>query len=250
MGLPNRLAAFLATRRFRPRWPPTLGMVAFCALTIALGNWQRHRAAENDALAAQFAAAAKAPPVELSAADADPTDLRYRRVQARGEYDASRQLFIDNKIHAGRVGYDVVAPLNLAGSDRFVLVDRGWIAQGARRGDLPAVPPPTGVLSVTGRVNLPPAHYLELGSGRDAGALWENLDLGRIAAATGLKLLPVIIEQTEPVAPGDGLARDWPAPELNADQNRSYMVQWYSFAALALGLWLGLNWRLRDGDGR
>ena len=250
MRLPNRLAAFLATRRFRPHWLPTLGMVAFCALTIALGNWQRHRAAEKEALAAQFAAAAKAPPVALSAQDTDATRLRFHAVQARGAYDATRQLFVDNKIHAGRAGYDVVAPLNLAGSDRFVLVDRGWIAQGARHGELPDVAPPPGLLTVTGRVNLPPGRYLELGSGRGGGPLWENLDLRRIAAATGLKLLPIIIEQTEPVAPSDGLARDWPAPDLNAEQNQSYMLQWYSFAALALVLWLGLNWRLRDGDGR
>jgi surfeit locus 1 family protein len=248
MRLPNRLTTFLATHRFRPGWLPTLAALVFIVLTVALGNWQRHRAADKEDLAAQLAAAAGAPAVDLAAIDIDPTTLRFRTVQAHGEYDAARQLLIDNKFHAGRVGYHVVAPLKLAGSERFVLVDRGWIAQGARRAELPAVPPPAGMQTVVGRVNLPPRHYLELGDGRARGSLWENLDLKRIAAATGLPLLPIIIEQTDPVVPPDGLLRDWPEPDLGADQNRSYMLQWYSFALLAGVFWLALNWRARADD--
>ena len=248
MRLPNRLASFLATRRFRPGALPTLCMIAFVALTLGMGNWQRHRAAEKDELAAQFAAAASAPPVDLIPGEPDPSALRFRSVRARGQYDAARELFIDNKVHAGRAGYDVVAPLKLAGSERFVLVDRGWVAQGQSRAELPVAPAPTGTLTVIGRVNLPPQRYLELASERGTGPLWQNLDLARIAAATGLDLLPVIVEQTDPVTPPDGLVREWSAPDLGADQNRSYMLQWYSFAALALVLWLGLNWRRREGD--
>ncbi len=245
MALPNALTSFFASRRFHPgRWP-TLATVAFVILTVALGNWQRHRAAEKDALAAEFAAALGQPPVELTTRDEDAARLRFRRVRARGEYDAADQLFIDNKVHAGRPGFHVVAPLRLAASGRYVLVDRGWIAQGARRADLPAVPPPQGAVTVIGRVNLPPQRYLELRSERAPGPLWENLDIGRIAAATGLDLLPVVVEQADPVAPADGLVRDWPAPDLGAAQNVSYMVQWYSFAALAVALWVALNWRLR-----
>jgi surfeit locus 1 family protein len=248
MRLPNRLTLFLASHRFRPALLPTLGMIAFVALTLGLGNWQRHRAADKDELAAQFAAAANASPLDLVPGEADPSQLRFRTVRARGEYDAARQLFIDNKIHDGQAGYDVIAPLKLAGSERFVLVDRGWVAQGPRRAELPVVPPPTGMQTVIGRVNLPSKRYLELATERGTGPLWQNLDLARIGAATGLNLLPVIVEQTGPITSADSLVRTWPAPDLGADQNRSYMLQWYAFAALALILWLALNWRRRDGN--
>src|SRR5207244_3970484 len=94
-----------------------------------------------------------------------------------GEYDAAHQLFIDNKVHAGRPGFHVVAPLRLAASSRYVLVDRGWIAQGARRSDLPVVPPPEGNVPVIGRVTLPPQHYVELPRQRaaDTGAAGAGL---------------------------------------------------------------------------
>jgi surfeit locus 1 family protein len=245
MALPNAVTSFFASRRFRPgRWP-TLATIGFVILTVALGNWQRHRAAEKEALAAEFATAAAQPPVELTTREEDAARLRFRAVRASGEYDAAHQIFIDNKVHAGRPGFHVVAPLRLGASSRYVLVDRGWVAQGARRADLPVVPPPRGALMVIGRVNLPPQRYLELRRERASGPLWENLDIGRIAAATGLDLLPVVVEQADPVVPADGLVRDWPAPDLGAAQNVSYMVQWYSFAALAIVLWLALNWRLR-----
>lgn len=242
MVLPNAMRSLLAGRRFRPRLVPTLATVAFVALTVALGNWQRHRAAENEELAARFSAASREPPVELPARDDDALALRFRTVRASGRYEASRQILIDNKVHAGRAGFDVVAPLRLAGGGRYVLVDRGWVAQGASRRELPVVPPPAGELTVVGRVSQPPQHYLELGGDRTPGMIWENLDVKRIAAATGLDLLPVVLEQADAGAPPDGLVRDRPPPDLGPARNLSYMLQWYSFAALAVALWLALNW--------
>jgi len=246
MSVPNAVASFFRHRQFRPRAIPTLAAVAFIALTIALGNWQRHRAAEKDALAAQFAAAAHEPPLELPSRDEEALALRFRSVKTTGEYDAARQILIDNKVRAGRPGFDVVAPLKLGGSGRYVLVDRGWIAQGASRRELPRVPPPAGTVRVTGRVNFPPRRYLELGGERAPGPLWENLDVRRIASATGLDLLPVVVEQADPVEPSDILIRDWPPPDFGSAQHVSYMLQWYAFGALALMLWLGLNWRAHD----
>jgi surfeit locus 1 family protein len=218
-------------------------MIVVVGITVAAGNWQGRRAAQKEMLAADYAAAAAQPPVELEPADADATRLRYRMVRATGEFDAARQLFIDNRVHAGRAGFEVVAPLKLRRGNRYVLVDRGWVAQGAQRSQLPDVPPPAGAVTVVGRVNLPPQHYLELGSERGSGPIWQNLDLERIAAATGLELLPIVVEQSDAGAPADGLIRERPPPDLGSERNRSYMLQWYSFAALAVVLWLALNWR-------
>jgi cytochrome oxidase assembly protein ShyY1 len=221
-------------------------MVALVALTVALGNWQRHRAAEKQALAEQAEAAAAQAPLELSGAESDAAALLYRAVRATGEYDAAHQLLIDNKVHAGRPGFHVVAPLRLARSGRFVLVDRGWIAQAPRRSELPVVPPPPETVTVNGRANLPPLRYLELKRESAVGELWQNLDIARIAAATGLDLLPIVIEQSDAGAPRDGLVRDWPPPDFGIEAHRSYTLQWYSLAALAVVLWLSLNWRARD----
>ena len=241
--MPNPIGAFFARRRFRPTLWPTLGLAVVVAATVGLGNWQRYRGAEKEALREQYELTAHQPPLELTAGSADVAAQRFRSVRASGEYDGRRQVLIDNKVYAGRPGFDVVTPLKLARGDRYVLVDRGWIAQGAYRSELPQVPPPAGEISVEGRINLPPAHYLELKMDTGTGPVRQNLDIDRIAAATGLPLLPFMIEQSGDA--GDSLVRDWPPPDFGIDQHRIYMVQWYSLAGLGIVLWLALNWRAR-----
>jgi surfeit locus 1 family protein len=242
MPNPTAVPATPPARRFRPRLVPTLAAIAAIVLFVGAGNWQRGRMQTKDALRADYDAAALLAPLDVSAlpaADAWPA-LRFRPVQATGEFDAARQILIDNKVHAGRAGYDVVTPLKLA-DGRAVLVVRGWIAQGASRADLPAAPPPAGPVTVHGRVALPSGAYVELASAPPAGPVWQNLDPARFAAATGLAVPPAVIEATGAAA--DGLVRDWPAPDFGSDRHRIYMVQWYAFAALAAVLWLVLNLR-------
>ena len=89
---------------------------------------------------------------------------------------------------------------------------------------------------------MPPARYLEFGARDDPGNLWQNLDIERVARATGLPLLPFVIEQTGDAH--DGLVRDWPPPDLGIEQHQSYMLQWYAMAALGCVLWLVLNWHV------
>ncbi len=235
-----------AARRFRPRLLPTLATVVAVALFVSAGNWQRDRMHGKQALRARYDAAAELPQAVLSEVKAEVSGdwaaARFRRVVVRGQYDAAHQILVDNKVYAGRAGYHVVTPLRLADGD-VVLVDRGWTAAGPTRAVLPEATPPAGGIEVEGRLNLPPARYLELAADAAAGAVWQNLDTARFAKATGIAVLPAIVEQTVPPEPADALVRDWPEPDFGIDQHRIYMVQWYAFAALALGLWIGLNLR-------
>lgn len=227
----------------RPSIVPTIAAVAAIALFIAAGNWQRGRMQQKQDLGAQVAAAEALPPVVFPRTD-DWTPWRYRSVTAAGTFDAARQILVDNKVHAGRAGFEVVTPLVLA-DGRTVLVNRGWVAGGATRDRLPDVPPPSGTVEVRGRVNVPPAAYLELAPGATAGRVWQNLDLRRFADATGVAVLPVVIEQTAPAAATDLLARDWTPPDFGVDKHRMYMLQWYAFAATTAGLWLYYSFRRR-----
>ena len=243
-----RVRAFFATHRFRPTLLLTVAMVALAALAIALGDWQRHRADEKSAAAALASAAAREGPLDLAAADNDATAVLYRTVHGSGEYDMAHSVLIDNKVHGGRPGYEVVTPFKLAPGNRYVLVDRGWVAQGPTRKQLPSVQTAAGVVEIVGRATIPPKRYLELKADTGAGALRQNLDIERIAASSGLNLLPFVVEQTDPVTPPDDLLREWPPPDFGIEGHLSYMVQWYSLAALAIVLWLALNWRRRVED--
>lgn len=220
---------------------PTIATVVAVAVFVAAGNWQGRRLAEKERLRAVFDAAVAQAAVPLPDSGTDWIAWRYRPVKLAGEYDSARQILIDNKVHAGRAGYHVVTPLKLV-DGRVVLVDRGWVAAGVDRGHPPAAPAPAGVVVVVGRIAVPPAGYLEFGDRLAAGHVWQNLDPARFAAATGVPVLPVVVEEMAPAA-GDGLVRERTAPDFGADKHRIYRTQWYAFALLAAGLWAGFGLR-------
>jgi surfeit locus 1 family protein len=242
--------SWFARRRFRPTLWPTLGAILLVAATVTLGNWQRHRAEEKGALEAQYQAMHALGPVPLASllpeVEASPAAIRYQEVVATGEYDARHQIYVDNRVRDGRAGYEIVTPLRIAGSDSLILVNRGWMPAPPRRDGLPPVSVPAGSQRITGRLNLPPARYLELAKPATPGPLWENLDIARIAGQYGIRLVPAVLELESPDAPG--LRHDWPQPQFGREQHVSYMVQWYSLAALTVVLYLTLNWRTHDRD--
>ena len=213
----------------------TLATVAAIALFVTAGNWQRARMNAKDAEHAAQAAAALQPPSPLPRAE-DWSAWRYRRVVVNGTWRPGAQLLVDNRIVDGRAGFGVVTPL-LLDDGRTVLVDRGWAAAGAGDTRVPAVGAPSGRAIVSGRVVVPPARYLELEKAGPAGNVWQNLDPRRIAATTGIALLPIVVEQS-PGGRDDGFVRKWADPGAGATSHRIYMWQWYAFAALAAGLWL------------
>ena len=211
------------------------------ALLVSLGQWQGRRAEEKRVLQATLEARAKEQPLDLTGPVADAASLLFRRVRARGEFLADRQLFIDNRIHEGRAGFEVVTPLRIAGAREVVLVDRGWIARDASIYPRhPAGPVPAGEVAVSGIAAQPPRRVLELSADTVQGDTWQNLNIDRVAVQTGLALLPIVV-LADP--PGEGLAGAHERPDTGIEKHLEYQLTWYALAATTLVLWLVLNTR-------
>ncbi len=227
-------------RRWRPKVLPTLATIVAIAIFVAAGEWQRVRMEHKQALRAQFDLAFHAAPVPLPAASEDWSTWRYRAVVAEGVFDADQQILLDNKVQRGRIGFHVVTPLRL-NDGRTVLIDRGFVASTGSRAALPSAPPPVGNVSVHGRVNSPPARYLELARVPQVGPVWQNLDPARFSATTGIDVLPIVVEQEAVEGAPDSLIRSSTPPDFGIARHRAYMLQWHALAALAAGLWLYFN---------
>jgi surfeit locus 1 family protein len=231
----------LGPRRFRPSWVISIVTVCFCALTISLGNWQTRRAHEKEALQYKLDQRAKLAPITIPTSEVNAEDFDRRPVYVRGSYDAAHSILLDNKVYQGRVGYQVLTPLRIGASERYVLVDRGWVAAGRTRQALPQIQTPSGEQKIEGMAVLPSAKIFELARDETPGKVWQNLVLARYAKWSGLKLQPVVIEQHSAAA--DGLVRDWPRPDVGIERHRSYALQWYSFCALAVLFYVALNFK-------
>jgi surfeit locus 1 family protein len=224
----------------------TAAMIAFCALTVSLGLWQTRRAAEKEAWPASRDRLAAEPPMALPARLVATDAVALRRVAARGEYSERYTILLDNRVHRGRVGYYVLAPLRISGGEVHVLVNRGWVAAGRTRDELPQIATPAGVQSVAGVAVVPPQRVYELGADPAPGRVWQNLVLDRYRVWSGLALQPVVIEQTNDA--GDGLLREWGRADAGADKHRAYALQWFSLAILTIVLYVVLNLKRRAGD--
>ncbi len=214
----------------------TLAAAAGVALTFALANWQLNRAYEKEALAARLDTLAKDPPVSLSAAEVRAEDVLWRRVTVRGRFEPRYSVFIDNRVRRGVVGYQVVMPLRLGASDRYVLINRGWIAGGPDRSRLPEVRTPDGAVEITGLAVAPSTRFLELSTKIAEGKVWQNLTLERYRQAVPIALQPVIVQQES--ALDDGLAREWDPPDMGVDRHYGYAFQWFALAVTILVFYL------------
>jgi surfeit locus 1 family protein len=105
--------------------------IFFVIVFVFLGVWQIERAAHKEGLLQAFNAEQESPPIRLTSQSPD-----WSRVFVDGIFDSSRQILIDNQIHKGKVGYKIFTPFSFD-DNKIVLVDRGWIAQGQSRSDLP-----------------------------------------------------------------------------------------------------------------
>jgi surfeit locus 1 family protein len=237
----------IASRYFRPSWWATLLMLAGVALTVALGFWQLGRAQQKQALQSRIDDFAKAPPIVIGAPAVDAESLLLRRVEARGRFEPGHVVFLDNRLHKHQPGYHVMMPVQIAGSDQHVLVNRGWVAAGAQRTRAPPVRTPVGEVVVRGTAVAFSERFLELSSKVAEGNIWQNMVLERYRQATRLKLHPVIIQQTESGAPfDDDLVRDWPPADLKRNTHLAYAVQWFGLAAAILIYYVVVNVRRKS----
>jgi len=168
-------------------------------------------------------------------------EARAERISVRGEFLPERTVLLDNKLRRGRPGYEVVTPLRLAGArEMHVLVNRGWIAAGARRDEIPEPKTTPGETLVQGIVREHLPRVLQVDPVQ-RGKVRQNLAVEDYAAETGLALLPFVIEQHS--GGEDGLLREWPRAGPGPQKNEMYSLQWYSLAALAVVLVVVLSFK-------
>jgi cytochrome oxidase assembly protein ShyY1 len=225
----------------------------------SLGNWQLRRAAERQSIMQAMQEGRNSPPLQLTPQTKAAEIANWRPGTASGTWLDDLTVLIENRNYNGRPGYWVATPLLLDSTSRSaVLVLRGWLGRPILPGSaLPDIEPaPGGLQTIRGELleRVPRIFELWTFSGKSAATLpaklpaaggglpqVQNLALDAMAQATGLELLPAVLEQTS--EGHDGLVRDWPQPSIDADKNRGYALQWFSFAAIAAGALLVVAWR-------
>lgn len=222
----------------------TLAAVASALLMARLGWWQLDRAAQKETLQQAVDSSVALPPLPaqaLASTLAQAAGQLHRRVTVRGQWLPGRTVFLDNRQMDGRPGFFVLTPLRLDDGSA-VLVQRGWVPRDMQdRTRLPAIATSAQPVTLTARVEGPPARLYEFTpQGGETGVIRQNLSIESFADETQLSLRPLTLLQLDDAAApaADGLQRHWPLPAVDVHKHYGYAVQWFSLAALITGLYV------------
>lgn len=216
----------------------------------SLGRWQLDRAEVNRAIGASFDSAATQAILDGPVADEAVDANRYRYIRLKGHFEAERQVLLDNMTRDGRVGYEVLTPFAVDGSDRLVVVNRGWVESSLNRNELPDVALADGPVTIWGRIDRLPRAALRLGEAElhagQAVTVLSFPDFADLEVALDLALyrFQVLLDASA----DDGFLRDWGPDTTLADRNIAYAVQWFGLSLLGLAIAVGVVIRRRRRD--
>lgn len=230
--------------------------VVAAAVFSGLGSWQldRHgqREARNDTLGARLSA----PAVDGSAVALDRNSLAWRPVRLEGRWDYGREIVLRGRAHDGTPGVYVVTPLRRQGAPA-VLVVRGWLpaADGVHaplsRGRPASVPDSAvevrGVL-LSGVPEARAAASTDTVDG-ERHLVASHMNLGALSGSLPYPVAPLYVQRTGPAAGAGGgeLPARLTPPEPDPGPHLWYALQWFGFAAIAVGGTAAYLWTdLRD----
>lgn len=207
--------------------------------------WQLSRAEQKRNLQAEYDARANEERVVIAGRLQQAQDLRFYQVIVRGHYVPQYQILLDNRVHNGKPGYFVITPLRISDSDVLVLINRGWVPQGATRADLPQVMPPAGMQSITGLATVPQQQGFHLGpavfDSTSWSSVWQYLDWKHYREQVGQAVQPIVV-LLDADKPG-GYVREWRRLDAGIAVHQGYALQWFSLALALVAIYVFLTWR-------
>lgn len=234
--------------RFRPGLWPTVVTVAVLPVLISLGIWQIHRAHYKKGLHDAYIARESAPPVNLNdpqARSKSISAMHWHQVVARGHYDPHHQFVLDNQTFAMNAGYLVLTPFRLAGSDTWVLVNRGWIPLGKTRAQIPNIGVPADDMQIRGLAVPFPSAGIRLAGDARIQALGpevsriERVSVPQLSRRLKRKILPYLVD-LDPGQP-NGYHRHRAVPGSDEPMHLGYAFQWFALAVTLVVIYVATN---------
>jgi surfeit locus 1 family protein len=225
--------------KFNFIWRPKLTITALALFTILvyLGTWQLERSKHKETLATTLKARLKAEPVPLATvANMDIEDNRFILVNLDGVFLNNFTMLLDNQIYKHQVGYRVLTPVQAPALDKWVLIDRGWIAAGSSRDKLPVITDIFGVKQIVGIITTIPSGLTLQDDPARAAENWplvmQNVDYELITAKLHHQVYEFVVR----------LQDDTPSAYqimplefgVSKDKHLGYALQWFTFAGLLI----------------
>ncbi|HEX7940064.1 MAG TPA: SURF1 family protein [Gemmatimonadaceae bacterium] len=226
--MPRRIVAFIVLA------------VVLAAVFVRLGFWQLSRLSQRraqNAVIARHLAEAETPWDKLG----PPDSARLRRTVVLGVPDTAQEFAILGRSRNGSPGVWIITPVRVAGDTAAVLVNRGWVySPDASTVDLSRWRERrTEFRGYTQPLLAGPANVKARGL--------RSFDSGGVDSLLPYPFAPVYLVLQDSGAIDSTPAR-LPLPVLNDGPHLSYAIQWFCFAAIAVGGAAIVGKRARDSE--
>jgi cytochrome oxidase assembly protein ShyY1 len=243
----------------KPRW--IAGLVFALLLSgvfVLLSQWQLSRSTQHESPAASTTEEVKPLVDVLKPGQFFPGSVSDQMVTATGSYDPGKQVLVEGRLYNNQKGFWIVTAFEVNGAptlkgvaaspQTWIPVARGWVADAAQAG-----PPPSGTLTLTGRLipSEAPVPNVDAGPGRaSAVSTAELINSWDVSSYPGFIAATSEVAGGVSVPLGDNVKALNIPPQPPAEQinwlNLFYAVEWVVFAGFSVFIW----WRLVRDDYR
>ena len=234
---------------FVPHLVLTVMVILLLPLLLGLSYWQWQRAHEKQSMLDAFTISQTQTAISLVETPLNQINP-YQAITVTGIFVQTPLLLLDNQIHEGRAGFDLLGFFKIQDTEKEVLINLGWIPRNTERQNLPVLPPlPSGKMTLKGQAYFPSDRALVLGVNiermPDHKILLQKIDFEQIntilAETTTARPVPTVLPIVILAAPDLSypLVRDWQPPTtISPATHYGYAVQWLLLACTLCLLYL------------
>ena len=243
----------------KPRWIAGLVFaLVISGVFVLLSQWQFGRSTRSEAPVSTATEDPRPLTAVLKPGEFFPGTAADQVVTATGRYDPQKQVLVPGRVKDGATGYWIVTGFAVQGApvltgaggspETWLAVARGWVADPAD-----AAAPPSGTISLTGRLipSEAPVPNTDPGPGRATAVstaelinVWNVSSYPGFVAASAERSGGADVAVTAPAKALD-IGPQPPQQSINW-LNLFYAAEWVVFAGFALFIW----WRLVKDDYR
>jgi surfeit locus 1 family protein len=208
---------------------------------VGLANWQWQRADQKQQRLDDIEVMQQKGVLDWQSINLLPDSLNKTGLQLKlsGKLQTQQYWLLDNRTFNGRHGYDLVAVFIPHGSDQGLLVNFGWIAQGASRDYLPKTQLPEQTITISVQLKQGDLAGFYLDGAEQVVSGWPKLiqfiDITQLAKQNKTELVDYMAYA---VALHDFAEPHYQPVVMPPQKHLAYALQWLLIAFSALGVFV------------
>ncbi|HEX2548868.1 MAG TPA: SURF1 family protein [Gammaproteobacteria bacterium] len=162
-------------------------------------------------------------------------DWEFLQVSVAGQYENSLIMLVQNHLHDGKLGFEVLTPMHVVDSNKLLLVDRGWVEKPLNQ-SYPMIPDVQTPQQIVGYLKSYHEYQFILGNNilepEKKPLVMQKIDMQEISNVTKKEFYPYVLRLNPDT--DNGFVREWVISSVPPARHVMYALQWLAFALVVM----------------